>query len=51
MVSHTIRRPRGRDYSSWRRDVELAALILELADDLFATSRGEKLPWSKYPGW
>jgi ADP-ribosylglycohydrolase len=36
---------------AWRRDVELAALILELADDLFATSRGEKLPWSKYPGW
>ncbi|MFW5972578.1 MAG: ADP-ribosylglycohydrolase family protein [Bacteroidota bacterium] len=33
----------------WRRDVELADLIREMADDLYAAYRGVPLPRSKYP--
>jgi ADP-ribosylglycohydrolase len=35
----------------WRRNVELADVVLQVADDLFAVKQGEMLPWVKYPGW
>ena len=35
----------------WREGVELADVVLAVADDLHAEAHGEGVPWARYPGW
>lgn len=35
----------------WREGVELADVVLQVADDLYAEAHGEGVPWARYPGW
>lgn len=35
----------------WREGVELADVVLQVADDLYEEAHGEGVPWSRYPGW
>ena len=35
----------------WREGVELADVVLAVADDLYEEAHGEGVPWARYPGW
>jgi ADP-ribosylglycohydrolase len=35
----------------WREGVELADVVLQVADDLYEEAHGEGVPWARYPGW
>ncbi len=37
--------------SRWRENVELADVVLQVADDLYEEAHGEGVPWARYPGW
>ena len=35
----------------WRAGVELADVVLQVADDLYEEAHGEGVMWARYPGW
>ena len=35
----------------WCEGVEMADVVLTVADDLHAADDGEAIPWDRYPGW